>query len=53
MVCISGSAQHMPQDVIGAFEDVVAQQGGMSQLDAQLFMKQLQNSGRCVVEAWS
>ncbi|KAK9790549.1 hypothetical protein WJX73_010811 [Symbiochloris irregularis] len=52
-VYISGSATRMPQDVIAALEDVVAQQGQIPQQEAKVFLKALQSSRRCVIEAWS
>ena len=50
---MSGSATRMPQDVIAALEAVMSEQGPMPRQEAQAFMKALQSSHRCVIEAWS
>ena len=53
VVCVSGAAQRMPQDVAAAFQAVAAEQGGLAPADAARFVRQLALSQRYFVEAWS
>lgn len=50
---VSGSADKMPQDVWNAVEWIACKHGAMSEQEAQKFVRQLELSGRYVVEAWS
>ena len=52
-IYISGSAEKMPQDVMKALEDVVQQHGDLTAQEAQAYVRQLELSRRCHVEAWS
>lgn len=53
VVCVSGAAQRMPQDVAAAFQAVAAEQGGLAPADAARYVRQLALSQRYFVEAWS
>ena len=53
MVCVSGAAQRMPQDVAAAFQAVAVDQGGLAPADAARYVRQLALSQRYFVEAWS
>ena len=53
VVCVSGAAQRMPQDVAATFQAVAAEQGGLAPADAARYVRQLALSQRYFVEAWS
>ena len=53
-VYVSGSAEKMPQEVAAVFQQKVLQgEGGLPVDAARKYMRQLEASGRYVVEAWS
>eukprot|EP00884_Botryococcus_braunii_P004440 jgi/Botrbrau1/13998/Bobra.150_1s0009.1 len=53
VIYVAGSAKNMPSDVAKAFEDVVAACGGMTKAEAEKHVRQLKDTGRYFVEAWS
>ncbi len=52
-VFVCGSSLRMPQDVRNAFLSVCIQQGGLSEQDAENYIRKLEMSGRYTTETWS
>lgn len=52
-IYVSGSAKHMPQDVIDALRAAMVMHGGMDDTEATTHMKKLQASQQLCIEAWS
>ena len=52
-VYVAGSADKMPAAVAAAIEEAVAQQGGLSRVEAAAYVRRLELGGRYQVEAWS
>ena len=52
-VCVAGSARRMPQDVAEALQEVFREQGGMSEQEAERYLRTLERQGRYQTETWS
>ena len=53
-VYVSGSAEKMPQEVARVFKEKILQaEGGLTEIDANRALKQLELNKRYTVEAWS
>ncbi|XP_076883478.1 NADPH-dependent diflavin oxidoreductase 1-like [Bidens hawaiensis] len=52
-VYVAGSSNNMPADVLAAFEDVVAEEGGVGRDDAVRWLRMLEKGGKYHVEAWA
>lgn len=53
-IFVSGSAEKMPQEVAAVFREAVLQEcGSLSATEALKYLRQMEISGRYVVEAWS
>ncbi len=46
------NAKRMPIDVRDAFKDVVEKEGNISAEDAENYLRQLEKTGRYLVETW-
>ena len=53
VVCVSGSANKMPQDVMAAFEDAIVEAGSLDNQAAKQYIREMELRGRYCVEAWS
>ncbi|KAD3640796.1 hypothetical protein E3N88_30019 [Mikania micrantha] len=52
-VYVAGSSNNMPADVLAAFEDIVAEEGGVSREAAVRWLRMLEKGGKYHVEAWA
>ncbi|PWA66123.1 NADPH-dependent diflavin oxidoreductase 1 [Artemisia annua] len=52
-VYVAGSSNNMPADVLAAFEEIVATEGGVSREDAVRWLRTLEKGGKYHVEAWA
>ncbi|XP_024974548.1 NADPH-dependent diflavin oxidoreductase 1 isoform X3 [Cynara cardunculus var. scolymus] len=52
-VYVAGSSNNMPADVLAAFEEIVAQESGVSRNAAIRWLKMLEKGGKYHVEAWA
>lgn len=50
---ISGSADKMPKDVRAALAGIIQEKGGMSEEDAEVYIKKMEQRKRYQVETWS
>nr|XP_043620938.1 NADPH-dependent diflavin oxidoreductase 1 [Erigeron canadensis] len=53
VVYVAGSSNNMPSDVLAAFEDIVASEGGVSKEAAARWLRMLEKGGKYHVEAWA
>ena len=49
----SGSADKMPKDVREALREVVKDKGGISEEEAEVYIKKMEQKKRYQVETWS
>ncbi|KAI3813494.1 hypothetical protein L1987_18219 [Smallanthus sonchifolius] len=52
-VYVAGSSNNMPADVLAAFEEIVAEEGGVSREAAVRWLRMLEKGGKYHVEAWA
>lgn len=52
-VYVAGSSNNMPADVLAAFEEIVATEGGVSREAAVRWLRMLEKGGKYHVEAWA
>ncbi|KAL8200477.1 hypothetical protein R6Q57_011816 [Mikania cordata] len=52
-IYVAGSSNNMPADVLAAFEDIVAEEGGVSREVAVRWLRMLEKGGKYHVEAWA
>lgn len=52
-VYVAGSSNKMPSDVLAAFEEIVAREGGVSREAAVRWLRMLEKGGKYHVEAWA
>ncbi|KAJ9564455.1 hypothetical protein OSB04_000421 [Centaurea solstitialis] len=52
-VYVAGSSNNMPSDVLAAFEEIVAREGGVSKEASIRWLRMLEKGGKYHVEAWA